>query len=79
MYEAAPEAPLHWNVIGCGGFSLLTGDRRPGAAGTGGVDGGVEVPESMASLVTKPSPQKIDVSPLKTVSKAPAVVGKSIE
>src|SRR5713101_5546803 len=65
---------LHWNAIGWGGVSLSTGARRLGAAGTGGVDGGVDVPVSVANLVTKPS-----IPPLKTMSKAPAVVGKSIE
>ena len=33
----------------------------------------------MSILVTNASPQKIDGSPLKTVSNAPVVAGKSIE
>jgi len=70
---------FHWNVIGCGGLSPFDGDTRVGAAGTTGTDGGAEVVRLMLNFVTKPSPQKIEVSPLKVMSKAPAVVGKPIE
>src|SRR5262245_1864284 len=79
VYDAAPTTSLQSNVNGCGTDSPTAGDSSAGAAGVGGVDGGVDVDASVASLTTNASPQKIDVLPLNTVSSAPVVVGKSSE
>ena len=72
MYDAAPEATAHWKLIGCASLAPFAGERSAGAAGTGGVDGGVDTDPS---LLTKASPQNTSMSPFQTVSKAPAVVG----
>src|SRR4029079_10366575 len=77
-YEAEPTAAFHWNVIGCGvATSLFGGDTSVGVAGVGAGARGVEVVRFGSTFVTHASPQKIDVSPLKTVSNAPTVAGKS--
>jgi hypothetical protein len=78
VYDAAPVTSLQSNVIGCAGDDALAGANKAGAVGTGGGAGGV-VPPVSETLVTKASPQKIDGSPLKIVSNAPVVAGKSIE
>ena len=66
-------------MIGWAGVSPFGGERSAGAAGTGAPAGGVEVVALGSIFVTNASPQKIDVSPLNTVSNAPAVAGKSSE
>src|SRR3954447_12816940 len=79
VYDAAPATSLQSKVIGCAGVSALAGASSVGAAGTGGGAGGGEPAALSRSFVTNASPQKSDGSPLNTVSKAPAVAGKSIE
>jgi len=79
VYDTALDASLQSNVIGCCGVSPLGGASRLGAGGSAGGAGGVELVRPIAIFVTNASPQKIDVSPLKTVSNAPVVAGKSRE
>ena len=57
--------------------SLFGGDTNVGVAGVGAGAGGVDVVRFGSTFVAHASPQKIDVSPLKTVSNAPVVAGKS--
>jgi hypothetical protein len=78
VYDAAPVTSLQSKLIGWAGEEALAGARSAGAAGTGGGAGGV-VPPVSETFVTKASPQKIEGSPLKIVSKAPVVAGKSID
>jgi hypothetical protein len=78
-YEAAPATSLQSKVIGCGGVSAFAGASSAGAAGTGGGAGGVDPVALSRIFVTNASPQKIEGSPLKTVSSAPVVAGKSNE
>ena len=52
-------------------------DSDDNVAGAGG--GGGDVAVSAVIFMTKASPQKIDGSPPKTTSNAPAVTGKSLE
>jgi len=78
-YVAELAAGFHENVIGCAAVSPFVGVDSVGCAGIAGGAGGVEVVAVMLIFVTNASPQKIEVSPLNTVSNAPVVAGKSIE
>jgi len=78
-YETACATSFQSNWMGWGCDEAFAGDTNVGAAGTPGGATGVDVVALMSSLVTNASPQKIDRSPLNTVSNAPTVAGKSIE
>src|SRR3954454_19842216 len=78
-YVVAPGTSAQSNVTGCGGASPFDGASSAGAAGTGGGAGGVEVVRARSTRVTKASPQKMDGSPLNTVSNARVVAGKPCE
>ena len=69
---------LQSKPIGCDWDEALDGDSSVGAGGTPGGAGGV-LPPVRVTFVTNASPQKIDGSPLKIVSKAPVVAGKFCE
>jgi uncharacterized membrane protein YgcG len=92
-YVAAPATSVQSKVIVVPGANLASaaglwsdgagsgpvggGEGGGGGSGGGCGEGGGVAP--VATLATKASPQKINVSPLKTRSNAPAVVGKSAE
>src|SRR3954463_9400182 len=78
-YETASATSLQSNWMGWGCDEAFAGETKVGAAGRPGGETGVDVVALISSLVTNASPQKIDRSPLNTLSKAPTVAGKSCE